>query len=106
MHHDHPPAGIWALSDHELGEGARWVDERLVFVDILTGRLLEAPGPAPAAVRELLRIDVPLGAVAPVRGRPGHWIAAAGTGITLITPGGQTEWLTRPVPHPHPHPDE
>lgn len=99
MHHDHPPAGIWARGDHELGEGARWVDGRLVFVDILTGRLLEARGSAPAVVRELLRLDVPLGAVAPVHGRPGHWIAAAGTGIALIAPGGHTEWLARPEDH-------
>ncbi|WP_097911831.1 SMP-30/gluconolactonase/LRE family protein [Streptomyces sp. b84] len=103
MHENHPPARVWARGEHELGEGARWVDGRLIFVDILTGRLLEARGPAPAAVRELLRLDVPLGAVAPVLGRPGHWIAAAGTGIALITPGGHMEWLDRPEDHTPAH---
>ncbi|WP_442818287.1 SMP-30/gluconolactonase/LRE family protein [Streptomyces sp. NBC_01237] len=79
------------------------MDGRLISVDILTGRLLEARGPSPAAVRELLRLDVPLGAVAPVQGRPGHWIAAAGTGIALIAPGGHTEWLARPEDHTPAH---
>ncbi|MFG2630718.1 SMP-30/gluconolactonase/LRE family protein [Streptomyces sp. NPDC048473] len=105
MHHDHSPAGIWAQGDYELGEGARWVDGRLVFVDILTGRLFEAPGSAPSSgpARELLRLDVPLGAVAPVQGRPGHWIAAAGTGIALLDPDGRTEWLARPEDHTRVH---
>ncbi|WP_353612748.1 SMP-30/gluconolactonase/LRE family protein [Streptomyces sp. NRRL S-495] len=87
---------VWAPGAHELGEGARWVDGRLVFTDILAGRLLEVSGTAPGTPRELLRLDVPLGAVAPVEGRPGHWIAAAGTGIALLGPDGSTEWLARP----------
>ncbi|MGW2767924.1 SMP-30/gluconolactonase/LRE family protein [Streptomyces sp. NPDC001275] len=99
MHDATPQAAIWAPGDYELGEGARWVGGRLIFVDILAGRLLEAPGSLQGVPRELVRLDVPLGAVAPVAGRPGHWIAAAGTGIALITPDAKTEWLARPEDH-------
>ncbi|MFE9722825.1 SMP-30/gluconolactonase/LRE family protein [Streptomyces sp. NPDC005794] len=81
----------------ELGEGIRWVDGRLVCVDILTGRLLTPDGKGAAAtLRTLARLDVPLGAVAPVEGRPGSWIAAAGTGICLLGPGTDTGWLATP----------
>ncbi|NYH44691.1 sugar lactone lactonase YvrE [Micromonospora jinlongensis] len=76
---------IWSTDRLELGEGLRWVDDRLVLVDLLAGRLLETDGDAPTPLRELRRLDVPLGAVAPVAGRPGDWLAAAGTGITLLT---------------------
>ncbi|PYC69084.1 gluconolaconase [Streptomyces tateyamensis] len=84
---------IWADGAYELAEGPRWVDGRLVFTDILTGRLFEVRD---RAARELLRLDVPLGAVAPIADRPGHWIAAAGTGIALLAPDGGAEWLARP----------
>ncbi|GIG62900.1 calcium-binding protein [Longispora fulva] len=67
----------------ELGEGARWVDGRLVFVDLLAGRLLEARGDAPPV--EVLRMPMPLGAVAPVPGKEG-WVAAAGTGLWSLAP--------------------
>lgn len=82
---------------YELAEGGRWFDGRYVYVDILSGRLFELPddrdhtGPT-----QLARLDIPLGAVAPVSGRPGSWIAAAGTGIALLTPDGALEWLDRP----------
>lgn len=76
---------VWSTDRLELGEGLRWVDDRLVLVDLLAGRLLETDGDARAPLRELRRLDVPLGAVAPVTGRPGDWLAAAGTGITLLT---------------------
>ncbi|MFF3560929.1 SMP-30/gluconolactonase/LRE family protein [Streptomyces sp. NPDC002574] len=75
----------------ELGEGIRWSDGRAVLTDILTGRLLAAP-----AFEAVARLSVPLGAVAPVEGRPGHWIAAAGTGICRTDPAGRTRWLARP----------
>lgn len=75
----------------ELGEGIRWTDGRVVLTDILTGRLLTAP-----AFGTVARLSVPLGAVAPVEGRPGHWIAAAGTGICRIDPAGRVRWLARP----------
>ncbi len=78
----------------DLGEGGRWVDGRLVLVDILSGRLLT--GAAGDTLRRLARLPVPLGAVAPVHGAPGRWIAAAGTGFCLIEPDGRHEWLSRP----------
>ncbi|WP_387903633.1 SMP-30/gluconolactonase/LRE family protein [Streptomyces argenteolus] len=83
----------------ELGEGIRWVDGRLVCVDILTGRLLGRVGADTTPLRTLAQLDVPLGAVAPVSGRPGTWIAAAGTGICLLAPGTDPEWLTGPERH-------
>jgi hypothetical protein len=39
---------VWADADLRLGEGARWIDDRLVFTDILTGRLFEAAADQPA----------------------------------------------------------
>ncbi|GAB4052678.1 SMP-30/gluconolactonase/LRE family protein [Catellatospora paridis] len=77
----------WSEDRLELGEGARWVDGRLVLVDLLAGRLLETGGDAPGPLRELYRLDRPLGAVAPVAGRPGRWLAAAGTGLALLDDG-------------------
>jgi sugar lactone lactonase YvrE len=47
-------------------------------------------------MRELARLDVTLGAVAPLAGRDDEWIAACGTGIALMRAGGQLEWLDRP----------
>ena len=86
---------IWDAGPYELGEGARRVGDRLVFVDILSGRLLEASPTHPGSARVLAELDVPLGAVAPVAGRPGSWIAAAGTGIGVLS-GAGFEWLDRP----------
>lgn len=88
----------------ELGEGPRWVNGRLVLVDILTGRLLTADGchddgggdarsGAVSALRVQARLSVPLGAVAPIEGAPGAWIAAAGTGICVLTEAGDVAWL-------------
>jgi sugar lactone lactonase YvrE len=85
----------WSADRLELGEGARWVDGRLVLVDLLAGRLLETTGDTPAALREVRRLDVPLGAVAPVAGRPGDWIAAAGTGVELLTAPGRRDRIAR-----------
>lgn len=92
----------------ELGEGIRWVDGRIVLVDILKGRLLAAPathdpfgagagsGGGTDALDVVAELDVALGAVAPVAGRPGTWIAAAGTGVCLIGPDGGVRWIARP----------
>src|SRR6478672_10502362 len=84
---------IVAPGPYQLAEGARWVDGRLVFVDIMAGRLYELTDDGP---RVLLELDVPLGAVAPVHDAPGTWIAAAGTGIALLDAAGHAEWLARP----------
>lgn len=72
----------------ELGEGPRWVGGRLVLVDILSGRLLADGWGTVGALETLVELDVPLGAVAPVHGRARTWIAAAGTGVCLLTEDG------------------
>ncbi|MCX4759727.1 SMP-30/gluconolactonase/LRE family protein [Streptomyces sp. NBC_01275] len=91
------PTAVVVDGAYELAEGGRWIDGRYVYVDILSGRLFELPdGTEPATPRQLARLDVPLGAVAPVGDRPGAWIAAAGTGIALLAAGGALQWLDRP----------
>ncbi|MFI1459762.1 SMP-30/gluconolactonase/LRE family protein [Nocardia carnea] len=89
---------------YELGEGARATDDGFVFVDLLAGRLFETDGETETgAARERLRLDIPLGAVAPCAG--GGWIAAAGTGIALLHVSNGAEpsaadvdidWLAKP----------
>ncbi|WP_327725492.1 SMP-30/gluconolactonase/LRE family protein [Streptomyces europaeiscabiei] len=91
------PTAVVVDGAYELAEGGRWTDGRYVYVDILSGRLFELrDGTDPVTPRPLARLDVPLGAVAPVGDRPGAWIAAAGTGIALLTTDGALEWLDRP----------
>jgi sugar lactone lactonase YvrE len=87
---------VWSGGGYELAEGTRWLGDRLVFTDILAGTLLAAPGMRPGHAGVLARLGVPLGAVAPVAGRPGEWIAAAGTGIVLIGADGAVTWIGRP----------
>ena len=86
----------WTISRRVLGEGLRRVDDHLVTVDILDGTLTRLDPRRPGDGRRLLRLDVPLGAVAPVAGQPGAWLAAAGTGVALISGAGTIEWLDRP----------
>jgi sugar lactone lactonase YvrE len=93
---DAQPLAVWIGGGYELAEGVRWTGDRLVFVDILAGTLLEASGAEHAGARVLARLDVPLGAVAPVAGGDGEWIAAAGTGIALLSRDGGLCWLARP----------
>lgn len=75
----------------ELGEGARWMGgDRVVLVDLLRGRLLAADA-SHASLRMLAELDVPVGAVAPIQAaastdEPPTWIAAAGTGIRILSP--------------------
>src|SRR5205823_7114109 len=76
--------------------GGRRIGDRLMFVDILSGRLFECPAREPGAGRLVAQLDVPLGAVAPIAGRPGSWIAAAGTGVGILDPDGRLRWLDRP----------
>ncbi|MFS4094125.1 SMP-30/gluconolactonase/LRE family protein [Streptomyces sp. AF1A] len=80
----------------ELGEGIRWTQAGIVLVDLLAGRLLASPDDPAAPLRTLAQLPVPLGAVAPVAGHPGTWIAAAGTGIRLLHPDGTTSPLASP----------
>jgi sugar lactone lactonase YvrE len=91
-----PSFRVWSSRGYELAEGTRWLGGHLVFTDILAGMLLAAPAAGPGDARVLARLGVPLGAVAPVAGKPGEWIAAAGTGIALIGPDGTLAWLDRP----------
>ncbi|WP_327722224.1 SMP-30/gluconolactonase/LRE family protein [Streptomyces sp. NBC_00490] len=91
------PTAVVVDGAYELAEGGRWADGRYVYVDILSGRLFElCDGTDPAVPHQLARLDVSLGAVAPVADRPGAWIAAAGTGIALLTADGALEWLDCP----------
>ena len=75
--------------------------DRVVLVDIPTGRLLEADPENPGQLRQLVKLDVPLGAVAPLANSTDEWIAACGTGIALIRTGGRLEWLERPEDGKH-----
>jgi sugar lactone lactonase YvrE len=68
----------------------------MVLVDIPNGRLLEADPSQAGPLREVARLDVPLGAVAPIAGDDGEWIAAAGTGIARLRRDGRLEWLAKP----------
>lgn len=86
----------WCDQPLELGEGLRWVDGRLVLVDILAGRLYEHPGVRPGPLTLLTQVEVPLGAVAPIEGRAGEWIAAVGTGVAFLSADGSLRWLGRP----------
>lgn len=87
----------WSRAGLELGEGPRWVDGRLVLVDILSGTLLEVDGDRPTELRRLCRVEEPLGAVAPVAGSPGRWIAAVGTGVAMLGADGSLDWLDRSI---------
>ncbi|GAB3052862.1 SMP-30/gluconolactonase/LRE family protein [Sediminivirga luteola] len=84
------------LSDErlELGEGARWIDGRFVFVDLLAGVVFGSDGESGQAPAVVHRSDVPVGAVAQAAG---GWIAAAGEGIVRIGADGAESWLARPA---------
>jgi sugar lactone lactonase YvrE len=71
----------------ELGEGARWLADGPVQVDLLAGRLLTHRNGNTAVALEL---GVPLGAVAPRAG--GGLAAIAGTGVWLREAGDTAPW--------------
>jgi sugar lactone lactonase YvrE len=73
----------WNFEQLELGEGARWINGRLVVVDLLAGRVLETAGDVPAPFQEIAKLPVPVGAVAPVRDSD-RLIAASGTGAGFL----------------------
>ncbi|MFK0195125.1 SMP-30/gluconolactonase/LRE family protein [Kitasatospora sp. NPDC090308] len=81
---------------HQLAEAARWHDGRLYYTDLLRGTLHAWDPARPGRVRTPADLGVPLGAVAPVAGRAGEWIAAAGDGIVRLGPTGPVRWLARP----------
>ena len=75
---------VWHAAGYELAEGGRRIGGRLMFVDILSGRLFECPAREPGAGRLVAQLDVPLGAVAPIVGRPGSWIGTSGSPSTSV----------------------
>jgi sugar lactone lactonase YvrE len=82
---------------YELGEGARFLDGLLFFVDLTAGRLLYADPRGDAPPEELVHLDVPIGAVArPADGRPG-FVGAIGTGIARLDSSGALTWFGRPA---------
>jgi sugar lactone lactonase YvrE len=90
----------------ELGEGSRWIGDRVVLVDIPAGRLLCAPAPGRAVattaepLHRIAELPEPLAAVAPIAGRPGAWLAAAGTGFAVLDQD-QVHWIAAPPPVTH-----
>ncbi|MGV9801954.1 SMP-30/gluconolactonase/LRE family protein [Mycobacterium sp. NPDC003449] len=76
----------------ELGEGARLVDDRLLLVDLLRGRLYGADRSG-GDLSPVGSLAVPLGAVAPIAGAPGQLIAAAGNGIALLDSDFAPHWV-------------
>lgn len=81
---------VWSDYACELGEGARWIDGRLIHVDILGGVAFALDGSTPytGEVAVIADVGVPLGAVAAVANRPGTWIAAAGHGVGFLGTDG------------------
>jgi sugar lactone lactonase YvrE len=73
----------WNFEQLELGEGARWINGKLVVVDLLAGRVLTTPGDVPAPFQEIAKLAVPVGAVAPVRDSD-RLMAAFGTGAGFL----------------------
>jgi sugar lactone lactonase YvrE len=90
----------------ELGEGGRWVGDRLVLVDIPAGRLLSSSvpvRPGAAALTELARLSEPLAAVAPVRDAGDTWLVAAGTGFAVLSrEKPDAPYRARPLASPEP----
>ncbi|MFE0750079.1 SMP-30/gluconolactonase/LRE family protein [Gordonia sp. NPDC058843] len=87
--------GPWRSFEHApmtLGEGARAVGDTCVVVDLLDGVLYRVGD----TVDTLASVGLPLGAVAPIEGRPSEWIAAVGTGVALLT-GDALTWIARPA---------
>ncbi|WP_308289612.1 hypothetical protein [Streptomyces muensis] len=72
----------------ESGEGIRRTGSGVALADIVAGRLLSVPDDPGGPLRTVTRLPVPLGAVAPLAGHVGAWIAAAGTGICLLRSDG------------------
>lgn len=88
----------WTDETLELGEGARWVHDHLVLVDILNGSLYTTAGDRPNSLQPLARIEGhPLGAVAPLQSGPG-WIAAVGQGIGMLDGSGHLTWVANLEP--------
>ena len=94
--HEPPPLTVWAQGGYELAEGSRWLGDRLIFADILSGRLLETSALMPTTAKVIAHVDVPLGAAAAVAGNDDQWIVAAGTGVAILDRAGSLHWIDRP----------
>ncbi len=75
-----------------LGEGARLFGDRspraaepFLLVNLLDGELFTTSGLPGEGVHRVGAFERPLGAVAPMQGRPGQWIAALGQGMSLLS---------------------
>jgi sugar lactone lactonase YvrE len=83
----------------ELGEGTRWDGARgeLLWVDLLAGILRTAvpDGAGRLTTTAERRLDVPVGAAAPLADGSG-WVLAAGDGFALLSRAGDVRWLDRP----------
>ncbi|NHC16298.1 SMP-30/gluconolactonase/LRE family protein [Motilibacter deserti] len=83
----------------ELGEGPRWDAARheLLWVDIPAGRLRRAAWEGGRLrTHAEHRLDVPLGAAAPVASDGGGWLLAAGAGFSWLSPEGEVRELAQP----------
>ena len=86
-----------------LGEGVRWDAARgeLLWVDIIEGRLMrQGVDGLPSEDIGELRLDRPLGAVAPVEGDDG-WLAAAGQGFARLGRDGVLAPIAELAPAGH-----
>ncbi|MDP9461408.1 MAG: SMP-30/gluconolactonase/LRE family protein [Actinomycetota bacterium] len=81
-----------------FGEGLRWdaAGDRLLWVDLLAGRLHRAPLSDLDAVETLVQLDGPLGAVTPCS--DGGWLLAAGRGLSHLAEDGRVRPLVELEP--------
>lgn len=87
-----------------LGEGVRWdaAHQELLWVDIVEGVLMRQGVAGDGRLEDLgeLRLDRPLGAVAPVVGDDG-WLAAAGRGLARLGRDGTLSPIVELAPAGH-----
>jgi sugar lactone lactonase YvrE len=83
---------VSSLPRFDLGEGARWINDRLVWVDLLVGELWQWD-PVSDAYERLLKLDQPIGAVTPTT--DDRWLMACGPGIAMVD-GSVLKWIHRP----------
>lgn len=96
-------ATVRFATEFTLGEGPRWFGQRLWVVDIPNGRLYRTTPDLTDLEPVLATEGLPLGGVAPIRGRAGKLIAAVGDGVAVLAPTvdgrASLHWLHR-IPDP------